>query len=306
MRTGPILVTGASGFLAAWIIPKLLATGRRVVASDLNRDETRLRLVTKGQNLPDLIWSEFDVRSEQACMDVTREHAPQDILHLAALMIPACKATPIAGANVNLLGHMHMLEAAKSVGARLTYTSSIAAKPRGEANAPANLYGVFKRADEEISRLYAEDYGVPSLGLRPNIVYGVGRDLGETAVVTEAARAAALDQSYTFPWSTRAGFQYVDDIAEIFTRVVETPWDGAAVSDMSSKLTTIDEIVSAIRQVAPKAKIDVDSSERAAPSGGFETEELARTIGPLPETSIDDGMAATILHFRDLNAKGLL
>ncbi len=305
MRGGTILVTGASGFLAAWIIPKLLASGRRVVASDLKRDESRLRLVTQGGELPGLTWAQLDVGDERACRDVVSNHQPQDILHLAALMIPACKADPTAGARVNLLGHINMLEAAKRVGARLTYTSSAAAKPRGEANAPANLYGVFKRADEDISRLYATDYGVASLGLRPNIVYGVGRTLGETAVVTEAARAAALGQSFTLPWHTRAGFQYVDDIAEIFCRSVAAEWAGAAVSDMGVKLTTTAEIVAAIQAAVPEAEIGIEGPERAAPNAGFDVDALVRIIGELPESPIEHGIAATVLHFRELKEKGL-
>jgi UDP-glucuronate 4-epimerase len=300
MRNGTVLVTGASGFLAAWIIPKLLASGRRVIATDIRRDSTRLDLATKNQPLSELEWVPLDISDEQACLALADEFKPQDILHLAALMIPACKANPIAGARVNLLGHMHMMEAARAVGARLVYTSSIAAKPRGTANAPANLYGVYKRADEEISRLYAEDYGVASLGLRPNIVYGVGRDLGETAVVTAAARAAALGEAYILPWHTRAGFQFVDDIAEIFHRVVMKDWKGSATSDMSDTTATTEEIVEAILLAAPDARISIDQNERAAPTEGFDISPIVATIGELPQTPIRQGIQNTISHFREL------
>ena len=306
MRDGTVLVTGASGFLAAWTIPKLLAAGRRVIAADLKRDDTRLSLVTRNQPLPDLTWVEFDVGDEQACRDVADAHKPADILHLAALMIPACRSHPVAGARVNLLGHLNMLEAARAVGARLAYTSSAAAKPRGPANAPANLYGVYKRADEEISRLFAEDFGVPSLGLRPNMVYGVGRDLGDTAVITAAARAAACGEGYVLPWRARAGVQLVDDIAEIFCRVVQSEWQGAMVSDMGTMLTTTEEIVDAVRAVVPDAAISIDGPERPVPTDGFEIDALAAIIGPLPQTPIGDGMAQTIAHFQDLREMALI
>jgi len=306
MRDGTVLVTGASGFLAAWTIPKLLAAGHRVIAADLKRDDTRLTLVTRNQPLLDLNWVEFDVSDDQACRDVVNAHQPQDILHLAALMIPACRAHPVAGARVNLLGHLHMLEAARAVGARLTYTSSAAAKPRGPANAPNNLYGVYKRADEEISRLYAEDFNVPSLGLRPNMVYGVGRDLGDTAVITAAARAAACGDSYVLPWRSRAGVQWSDDIAEIFCRVIATDWQGAMASDMGTMLTTTDEIVDAIRAITPDAAISIDGPERAVPTSGFEVDALVDMIGPLPETPIDEGMAQTIAHFQELRGLDLI
>lgn len=306
MRDGPIIVTGASGFLAAWIVPKLLATGRRVIATDIRQDQTRLQLVTKTKSPPDIEWLALDISDQQACLDIAKQYSPCDILHLAALMIPACKATPVLGASINLIGHLHMLEAARSVGARLTYTSSIAAKPRGKANAPANLYGVYKRADEEISRLYAEDYGVPSFGLRPNIVYGVGRDLGETAVVTAAARAAALGEAFTLPWQTRAGFEFVDDIAEIFARVLQSDWEGATTSDTSVQMSTTEEIAAAIRCSAPDIEISVASQNRPSPTEGFDVAPLIETIGGVSATPIEQGIAATVAHFRELRALGLI
>ena len=222
-----VVVTGASGFLSAWILPKLIARGRKVVAIDIARDETRLRQATQGQPPPGIAWETADLTIDGIMSRIAEQYAADTILHLAALQIPACKANPIAGAKVNVVGHVGVLEAARHVGARVVYTSSVAAKPRGAANAPANLYGVFKRADEEIARLYAEDFGVASFGLRPHVVYGVGRDQGETSAVTSAMRAAAIGESYVVPWTTATCFQFADDIAEMFVRVVEAEWNGA-------------------------------------------------------------------------------
>ena len=94
-----------------------------------------------------------------------------------------------------VLVFVNIFEAARDVGVkRIIYTSSAAAKPRGSANAPGNLYGVFKKTGEEVARIFNEENGLPSLGLRPSIVYGVGRDDGETSAITKAMRAAALDE----------------------------------------------------------------------------------------------------------------
>jgi nucleoside-diphosphate-sugar epimerase len=301
-----VIVTGASGFLGSWLLPKLVARGHRVIAMDLAADQSRLNQVTRGDPPDGIVWEPLDITDREACMAAAARHRPEQIVHLAALMIPACKDNPLLGVQVNLVGHMHMLEAARAAGARLAYTSSMAAKPRGPANRRTNLYGVFKHADEEISELYAEDYGVPSFGLRPNIVYGVGRELGATAVVTHAARAAALGSAYVMPWRTRAGFEYVDDMAEIFARLVDAEWSGSATSDMSDTTYTTDEMLAGIDEAAPGHKVTLEGPERISITEGFETDALTRVIGPLPATPLSEGISKTITHFRELADKRLL
>ena len=300
-----VVVTGASGFLAAWILPKLIARGHKVVAIDIARDETRLRQVMKGPAPQGIAWERADLTSDGLMSRIAEQYAASTILHLAALQIPACRANPIAGAKVNVVGHVGVLEAARSVGARVVYTSSVAAKPRGAANAPANLYGVFKRADEEISRLYAEDFGVASFGLRPHVVYGIGRDQGETSAVTSAMRAAALGESYTVPWTTSTCFQFADDIAEMFVRVVDGAWSGAHLADMTDVIESTADIVAAIRANAPQSDVQADGPERISPTSGFDVAALEKVIGPRPRTPLGEGVRRTIEHFRELRAKGL-
>ena len=302
----PVVVTGASGFLAAWILPKLLARGYPVAVVDLRRDETRLRLVSLGAPLDGITWHEADLATDDAMSRIAEQSGAGTILHLAALQIPACRANPLAGARVNVVGHIAVLEAARRTGARIVYTSSIAAKPRGTANAPANLYGVFKRADEEISRLYAEDFGVASFGLRPHVVYGIGRDQGETSAATSAMRAAALSERYTIPWTTATCFQFADDIAEMFVRTIDAEWSGAHLADMTDHVESTAEIIAAIRQVVPNAEVQAEGPERLSPTGGFEVGALESVIGPRPLTPLVDGVRRTIGHFRELREKGLL
>jgi nucleoside-diphosphate-sugar epimerase len=301
----PVVVTGASGFLAAWILPKLIARGHSVVAVDIAREETRLRHVMRGAAPEGIIWQLADLTDDGLMSRIAEQHAASTILHLAALQIPACRAHPIAGAKVNVVGHVAVLEAARSVGARVVYTSSVAAKPRGAANAPANLYGVFKRADEEIARLYAEDFGVASFGLRPHVVYGIGRDQGETSAVTSAMRAAALGTSYTVPWTTATCFQFADDIAEMFVRVVEAEWKDAHLADMTDNVESTADIIAAIHASAPEADVRADGPERLSPTSGFDVAALEKVIGPRPLTPLHEGVQRTIEHFRALHAKGL-
>ena len=222
-----IFITGATGFLGSWIIAALVGWGVHVVATDISTDHARL-----SQLIPDLPPGLVDARmcdvTDTAALEaLIAETRPTAIIHLAALQIPMCSTRPALGAAVNIGGQINIFEAARKFGIRrVVYTSSIAAKPRGQMNAPSNLYGVFKKTGEEIARLYWQDHGLPSLGLRPYIVYGVGRDDGETSAITRAIEAAALGHDYEIPFTTRSSFQYSGDIAEIFVRAAQATWQG--------------------------------------------------------------------------------
>lgn len=296
--TGPVLVTGAAGFLAAWIIPRLVQRGYAVVASDLVRDQTRIAAVGALRDAEPLRWVELDITSRDATARLADEVKPCAIIHLAALQIPACRADPSLGASVNLVGHVNMLEAARRAGCRLVYTSSVAAKPRPPHNAPANLYGVYKHACEEVSRLFAQDFDVASLGLRPHVVYGVGRDAGETSAITEVMRAAAAGEAYTIPWRTRTCFQYAGDIADMFALAIAHEWRGALVSDMSDDVESTDDVIAAIQAVVPDAKIAADGPDRISPVSGFDLAPLESVIGSRPRTPLQEGVARTIQMFR--------
>lgn len=293
-----VLITGASGFLAAWIIPQLLARGHAVVATDLTRDTRRLDRVDPAGDRRALRWSECNIGDAAAVAELAAATNPQIILHLAAMQIPACKANPAQGACVNISGHIHMLDAARAHGARLVYTSSVAAKPRGPANAPANLYGVYKKTCEEIARLYAEDFGVPSIGLRPHVVYGIGRDQGETSAVTAAMQAAARGEAFTIPWTTRTCFQFAGDIAAMFVAACEASSGSAVVADMTDRVESTDDIVAAIRAAVPDARVSCEGPERISPVTGFDVAALETVIGPRPDTSLQDGVARTIAAFK--------
>lgn len=298
----PVLVTGATGFLGSWTVATLVEHGRAVVACDLTLDTHRLDLLLPRERQRGIDWRACDVTDTEALLRVVAETKPIAIIHLAALQIPACRADPLACARVNIIGHINVFEAARHHGVeRVIYTSSIASKPRGPANAPANLYGVFKKTDEEIARIYQEEYGIPSLGLRPYIVYGVGRDDGETSAITRAMRAAALGESYTIPFDTRGCFQYAGEVADIFRRCSEARWQGALLSDLTTEVHSTGELIDAILAEVPGATVSLTDNPRIAPAGGFDNEPLKGIIGNWPQVSLQEGVRRSIASFKHLS-----
>ncbi|WP_193369469.1 NAD-dependent epimerase/dehydratase family protein [Pelagibius marinus] len=143
---------------------------------------------------------------------------------------------------------------------------------------------------------------MPSLGLRPYIVYGVGRDQGETSAFTRAMHAAALGEAYEIPFSGRFCFQYTSDVAEIFIRCAENAIEGALTSDISTRLESVEDVVAAIRTELPEARISVADRFRPGPEAGFDNGPVERLLGEVPATPLASGVKATIDGFRRTTA----
>jgi UDP-glucuronate 4-epimerase len=307
-NTGPILVTGAAGCIGAWVVAGLVQRGQRPVVFDLSEDRRRLRLLLNDEQTNAVKWLKGDLTDTAAVERAVSDSGAAAIIHLAALQVPFCKADPVLGARVNVVGHVNVFEAARKRGVkRLVYASSIAALPVEGGAYQANLYGVYKAADEGIARIYAQDWGVASVGLRPHTVYGPGRDQGLTSAPTKAMLAAAAEKPYTVPFRGTLNFQYAGEVAEIFIRCAEA--DVAAghadVYDLQGTKATVEAVVERIRQVAPAAKISIDGASLPFPAE-FDDRPLRKLIGTWPATALDSGVERSIAMFRDLLKRGLV
>ena len=123
---------------------------------------------------------------------------------------------------------------------RLVYASSAAVFGPPEAYPPGPLaddvtltptthYGYFKCCNEGNARIYFQDHGLSSIGLRPWTVYGVGRDFGMTSEPTKAIKSLALGRPYHITYGGWQDLQYVDDVAKMFVRCLEAPYSGGEV-----------------------------------------------------------------------------
>ena len=296
-----ILITGATGFLGSWIISALVDQGVDIIATDVSLDHRCIETLRPDLPKDKVAFHICDVTDAEALDALIAKTEPTGIIHLAALQIPVCRVKPALGAMVNIVGHINVFETARKAGIkRIVYTSSIAAKPRGPDNAPSNLYGVFKKTNEEIARLYWQDHGLPSLGLRPYIVYGVGRDDGETSAITRAIEAAALGQAYEIPFSTRSCFQYAGDVAGAIVGAVRSDWNGALLSDITERVSSVDDVLAAIQAVVPGAKVSKTAYERVSPVSGFDIAPLGEVIGDWRETSLEEGVRRTVALYRKI------
>ena len=108
---------------------------------------------------------------------------------------------------------------------------------------PHTMYGVFKLCGEGCARIYAQDYHIRSIGLRPYTCFGVGREFGLTSAPTKAIKAALLGRDYVVPFAGLTGFSYVEDIARMFVGCTRAVFEGAHVFNIRGDVTTVEKLI---------------------------------------------------------------
>lgn len=294
-----VLITGGGGFLGSWIVRALVKAGQQARIFDRFNDPRILKEIAS-EAMDGTEWFQGDVTDQVALIAAAKDCS--SIVHLAALLTPACKADPVRGANVNLIGTLNVFEAAKANGiARIAYASSAAVfgPDDGAIPLPVTLYGAFKLACEGVARAYWLDDGISSVGLRPTVVYGPGREVGLTAGPTLACREAVAGRAYTIGYSGPQDMVFVADAAAAFAAAATRTFEGAHAFSLTGATADVPEIIAAIRREIPQAAIHFDGPTvpMAAEIADTPYESL---LGPIPRTPLGEGISRTLAHYRAL------
>jgi UDP-glucuronate 4-epimerase len=313
--SGRVLVTGANGCIGAWVIRRLLADGDDVLALDVGDDDHRLKMILHGtEQRGRLDRVRADIRDLDRLRELVREHDVERVIHLAALQVPFARANPPLGAAVNVVGSVNLFEAVKGSRAAdhpLVYASSVAVyRPEGGApgdGMPDTHYGVHKRANEGNARVSWRDDAIASIGLRPHVVYGVGRDQGLTSSPTVAMLHAAAGRGFTIPYGGGSQLHFAEDAADVFVAASRADYEGAIVADLGGPAVQMREVVEAIRRAAGSLEAPIEFEDKPLP---FPAEvhdgDLESVLGPVRWTSLDEGVGRTVESFRALLREGLV
>lgn len=304
---GAVLVTGAGGCIGSWALALLVRAGVPVVAFDLSEDKRRPRLLMSDADLERVTWITGDIADTETVATVVAQYEVQAIVHLAALQVPFCKADPVGGAKANVVGTVNVFEAARDIGLkRLAYASSIAAHG-AFPDTPwlATLYGAYKACDEMIGRVYFQDWGIPSVGLRPGVVYGVGRDQGISSKTTVAILAAAARTPYAVPFKGPVSGLHAGEAASAFIRAVSEDRASAEVFDLNGVPTSVEAWLEMVRGLAPDARLEATGEALPFPAD-LSDEPVRAFLGDYGAVPLEDGIAETLQAFRRLLDRGLL
>jgi nucleoside-diphosphate-sugar epimerase len=301
---GPVIVTGAGGCIGSWALKILLAHRIPVTALDLKKDVRRPKLLMSEDQVESIPWIEGDISVPDTILKAVESSRATAIIHLAALQVPFCKNDPILGAQVNVVGTVNVFEAARKFGIkRLCYASSIAAHGVFDENTVPTLYGAYKFCNEETAKVYARDWGVASTGMRPGVVYGVGRDQGMTSKTTIAILAAALREKYTIPFRGDVSWLHAGEVASAFIRSVSAPRSEAKVFDINGSTLSVEDSISIIKKISGHEGISPSGTPLPFPMALSDT-PLIDYLGSYGSVEIEKGIKHTYDSFLSLIKQG--
>lgn len=308
-------ITGAQGCIGSWIVRALIERGDRSVVFDCSDDARRLRAIMDDDQLAKVRFIVGDITDGVAVQNALAESEATRVIHLAGLQVPLCKADPVGGALVNVVGTLNLFEAARTAGVKsVVYASSAAVYGLNDDDAildetaacePSTHYGVFKRANEGNARVYFLDHGVNSIALRPLTVYGVNRDFGLTSDPTKAMKAAVLRRPFQIRFGGATDFQYVADTAAAFIACADKASDGAHVFNLHGETVTVERIAGFINEVAGESLVAFGGPPiPIAPA--LNDSAIRKFIGELPSTPLETGIRETMKRFAALRDSGRL
>jgi nucleoside-diphosphate-sugar epimerase len=314
----PYFITGAYGCIGSWVVKALVERGDEPVVFDLSDDARRLRAIMDEDALARVRFVRGDISDGGAVREALAASNARRIIHLAGLQVPVCRAAPVAGALVNVVGTLNVFEAAKAVGAeRVVYASSAAVYGMSEDGAPVDEsaacepsthYGVFKRANEGNARIYYLDDGISSVGLRPLTVYGVNRDTGLTSDPTKAMKSAVLGRPFHVRFAGATDFLYVADAAWAFISGADQSPEGAHVFNLHGQSVQVEEVVAVIDQSLPAGQrgLVTFGGPPVPIAPAMDDAAFRRVIGGMPATPLEDGVRETVERFAALRDAGRL
>ncbi len=304
-----VLVTGVLGCLGAWAARAILDDGDEVIGFDPGSSRARLDLVL-GARAAAVEVVAGDVTDLQQIERTLDERAVTRVVHLAGLQVPFCRDDPPLGARVNVVGTVNVFEAVKRRSDRIpgiAYASSAAVygphdpspAPETGGREPGTVYGVTKLANEGTARVFWQDDRLPSIGIRPYVVYGAGRDQGLTSGATLAMAAAARGGGHHVGFGGRAQYDFAPDVGSAFVAAAHAVSADAVVANFPGVSASMAEVVAAIESAAPEVTGMVTWDETPLPfPAQLEAVALERAVGPLTATSLAEGVAETIAVFR--------
>src|SRR5207302_10360721 len=133
------------------------------------------------------------------------------------------------------------------------------------------------------------------------------RDFGMTSEPTRAIKSLALRRPYHITYGGWQDLQYVDDVAKVFVRALEAPYQGAKSYNLRGDVVDLPAFHRALCAVEPAAaKLITHGDKQIGIAYDLDDTALQRDLGPMPKTPLVEGIRRTLTLFKQLHAEGRL
>ncbi len=320
-----VLVTGASGFLPAYLVDTLVHLNRtvltrpaRIVALVRSAPAARERFAGYLRN------GEVELLVQDVCDPLPESFRFDYIVHAASQASPRYYHTdPVGTLSANILGTRNLLTAAQRhpprgflffssgdvYGVTADASRTIGEKDYGYVDCASvrSCYGESKRMGETMCVAWAHQFGVPARIVRPFHTYGPGMRLDDGRVFADFVRDILAGGPLVLhsDGSARRCFCYLADAAEAYFRVLLQGSTGEAYNVANAQADT--SVAGLADRLAAQFGLTVERRSRAADSGSYvpspipftrpETAKL-EALGWSAATTIEEGFARTVESYR--------
>jgi UDP-glucose 4-epimerase len=293
------IVTGGAGFIGSHVVEALVARGDEVLVLD-DLSSGRRENVSSAAELV-----AGDIRDDATVREVFARHRPEACLHFAAQAdVRVSVARPDFDCEVNVLGTVRLLEAAREHSAPIVFASTGGAlygecrepAPETAPRDPLAPYGASKLAAEEYLATYNRLHDTAHTSLRLGNVYGPRQDPhGEAGVVAIfLGKLANGEAPHVFgDGAQERDYVFVADVVAATLAALERP---AGVFNVGTgTATSVLDLLDTCRRVSG---VEADPVFDPPRTGELQRSVLdpslaERELGFRAQTPLEDGIATT-------------
>jgi len=305
-----VLVTGAGGFIGSHLCERLVSVGasvRAFVRYNSRNDPGLLRYL-EASILAELELSAGDLRDPAAVRQAVQ--GEEVILHLGALIsIPYSYVHPREVVEVNVLGTLNVLEAAREFDCRRvvhTSTSEVYGTAQAERireDHPLrgqSPYSASKMGADKLAESFHLAYGLPLVTVRPFNTYGP-RQSGRAVIPTIVSQALRGTTVRLGALDTVRDFTYVTDTVEgMLAAAAAAGAEGQEFNLGSDEEVSVRELVSKVGAILNRQLKPETEAERLRPQASevmrlrSDNSKAANRLGWRPAVGLDQGLRQVI------------
>lgn len=310
-----VLVTGAGGFIASHLVERLVAEGARVrafVRYNSRNDPGMLKLIPPDA-FSQLEILQGDLRDNEAVRKAVQ--GMDTVFHLGALIaIPYSYVNPREVIDVNVMGTLNVLMAARDLGTRrVVHTSTsevygtaqyvpIDEKHPLQGQSP---YSASKIGADRIAESFYRSFEVPVVTLRPFNTFGP-RQSARAVIPTIITQALTSDEVKLGSLEPSRDFTFVADTIEGFLRVASANNVlGEEINLGNDNTIRIGDLAEKIFSIIGKSPKLIADPQRVRPGKSevmklwASNQKAKELIGWEPRVSLDEGLRRTVEWIRD-------
>ncbi len=303
-----IMVTGGAGFIGSHVVDAYIDAGHDVfVVDDLSTGK-------RANVHPQARLYAIDITDDAELNEIISQERPEVISHQAAKAnVRESMIKPRLYAQVNVIGSLNLLQAARRHGVRkIVYASTggaVYGEPQylpadeGHPIDPLDPYGASKHHVEHYLVIYRKHFGIDYTILRYANIYGPRQDpLGEAGVIAIWTARMLKGEPAVVHGSgeQERDFVYVGDIARANVLALDRG-DGDIVNLGSGIGTTINQVFQRLKSSTGYTGEPVyEDAKQGEVFRIYLTNDRARTVlGWEPRVSLQEGLDQTVAHFRE-------